>query len=378
MRRSALGIPSAPTQSVRRIGLAMRSKTALQGTLLFCALGGAVALLLSTAVLFAIKPEVLSSVNAVPAHLAGTFHTTLAYQVLSDGSAYVFDRRQHTVYRIDAARTKVTPLVQIGAEAGNLFQPSAFESMPTGNFVVADAPRNKERIQVFQSDGLRISGFELTGGALPRVTIENVVLNGIGSLCFTGQTILVNRPETGGLITEYDLYGAAQRTIGGLRATGHEADAALHLAFNTGVPLAVPASAGGGFYFVFLSGEPRFQRYDVKGTLLYERRIEGRELDPFIARQPARWPRRTVGDTEIPLVSPTVRTARVDSMGRLWISLMVPFTYVYDADGDKIASVQFRAAGVIAPTSLHFPDASRVLITPGLYEFSLAGRKVGG
>src|SRR5688572_2528186 len=316
------------------------------GTLLFCALGGTVALLLSTAVLFAIKPEVLSSVNAVPAHLAGTFHTTLAYQVLSDGSAYVFDRRQHTVYRIDAARTKVTPLVQIGAEAGNLFQPSAFESMPTGNFVVADAPRNKERIQVFQSDGLRISGFELTGGALPRVTIENVVLNGIGSLCFTGQTILVNRPETGGLITEYDLYGAAQRTIGRLRATGHETDAALHLAFNTGVPLAVPASAGGGFYFVFLSGEPVFQRYDAKGVLLYERRIQGRELDPFIARQPTQWPRRTVGDTEIPLVSPTVRTARVDPMGRLWVSLMVPFTYVYDGDGDKIASVQFRAAGV--------------------------------
>lgn len=341
------------------------------GTLLFSALGGAAALVLSTAVLFAIKPEVLASVNAVPPHVTGTFHTTLAYQVVSDGSAYVFDRRQHTVYRIDAARTKATPLVMIGAEPGNLFQPSAFESVPTGNFVVADAPRNKERIQVFQSDGLRISGFELTGGALPRVTIENVVLNGIGSLCFTGQTILVNRPETGGLITEYDIYGRALRTIGRLRATGHEDDPALHLAFNTGVPLAVPAGIGGGFFFVFLSGEPRFQRYDEKGTLLYERRIQGRELDPFLARQPTRWPRRTIGDTEIPLVAPTVRTARVDPGGRLWISLMVPFTYVYDADGDKIGAAQFRAAGVIAPTSLYFSADSRVFVTPGLYEFQM-------
>jgi hypothetical protein len=331
----------------------------------------AAALLLSTAVLFALKPEVLPSINAAPAHIAGTFNTPLAYQVLFDGSAYVFDRRQHTVYRIDAARTKATPLVQIGAEPGNLLMPTAFESMPTGNFVVADAPRNKERIQVFQSDGLRISGFELTGGALPRVTIDNVVLNGIGSLCFTGNTILLNRPETGGLITEYDLYGTAQRTIGRLRATGHEADPALHLAFNSGVPLAVPEGVGGGFYFVFLSGEPLFQRYDEKGALLYERRIQGRELDPFIARQPTQWPRRTIGGTEIPLVSPTVRTARVDPMGRLWISLIVPYTYVYDFEGDKIGAVQFRAAGIVAPSSLYFATGWRVFVTPGLYEFHM-------
>jgi hypothetical protein len=334
-------------------------------------LTSAAALLLSTAALLALKPDVLPSLNAVPAHIAGTFTAPLAYQVLLDGSAYVFDRRQHTVYRIDAARTKATPIVQIGFEEGRLLQPTAFESMPTGNFVVADAPRNKERIQVFQSDGLRISGFELTGGALPRVTIENVVLNGIGSLCFTGQTILLNRPETGGLITEYDIYGRAQRTIGRLRATGHEADPALHLAFNTGVPLAIPQGIGGGFYFVFLSGVPVFQRYDEKGTLLYERRIQGRELDPFMARQPTQWPRRTIGDTEIPLVSPTVRTARVDPAGKLWISLVVPFTYVYDLDGDKIGAVQFRAAGIISPTSLFFGTGGRVFATPGLYEFDM-------
>jgi hypothetical protein len=373
MRRSALGIPSASTQSARRIGLAMRSKTALQGIgiSLFCALGGAFALLLSTAVLLAFKAEVLPSVNAVPPHVAGTFSTPLAYQMLLDGTSYVFDRRQHTVYRLDAARTKATPLVMIGAEQGRLLQPTAFESMPTGNFVVADAPRNKERIQVFQSDGQRISGFELTGGALARVTIDNVVLNGIGSLCFTGETILLNRPETGGLITEYDIYGKALRTIGFLRATGQEADPALHLAFNSGVPLAIPRGLGGGFYVVFLSGEPLFQRYDDKGTLLYSRRIQGRELDRLIAQQPTRWPRRTIAGNEIPMVAPIVRTARVDPSGQLWVSLVVPYTYVYDLDGDKIGSVQFRAAGMISPTSLSFGTDWRVFVTPGLYEFHM-------
>ena len=182
---------------------------------------------------------------------------------------------------------------------------------------------------------------------------------------------LTSRPETGGLITEYDLYGRALRTIGRLRATGHEADPALHIAFNSGVPLAIPEKAGGGFYFVFQSGAPVFQRYDASGTLLYERRIQGRELDTLIAQQPSKWPRRTIGDNEIPLVTPTVRTARVDPDGRLWVSLAVPYTYVYDLDGDKIRTVQFRAAGLIAPTSFHFPSASRVLVTPGLYEFQI-------
>jgi len=338
-----------------------------------------ITLTLAASALLAWPADVLSSVNAVPAHIAGAFNTPIAFQMQADGTTYVFDRREHTVYRIDAAQAKAAPIVQVGAEAGRLLQPSAFDSAPDGSFVVADAPRNKERIQVFYRDGFRVAGFELTGGALPRITMGNLVLNGIGSLCYTGRTILISRPETGGLITEYDLYGRALRTIGRLRTTGHEGDPALHLAFNSGVPLAIPEKAGstgtnaggGGFYFVFQSGAPVFQRYDEKGTLLYERRIQGRELDTLLAQQPSQWPRRTIGDNEVPLVTPTIRTARVDPEGRLWVSLAVPFTYVYDLDGDKIRTVQFRAAGLIAPASFHFPDSSRVLVTPGLYEFAV-------
>ncbi len=313
--------------------------------------------------LLAWPADVLPSVNAVPAHIAGAFNTPLAYQMQPDGTSYVFDRRDHTVYRIDAARTKAAAIVQIGAEAGRLLQPSAFDSAEDGSFVVADAPRNKERIQVFYRDGFRVGGFELTGGTLPRITLDSLVLNGIGSLCYTGRTILISRPETGGLITEYDLYGRALRTIGRLRATGHEADPALHIAFNSGVPLAIPAkagaangAAGGGFYFVFQSGAPVFQRYSENGTLLYERRIQGRELDTLLAQQPSKWPRRTIGDNEVPLVTPTVRTARVDPEGRLWVSLAVPYTYVYDLDGDKIRTVQFRAAGVDCADQLPLPE----------------------
>ena len=48
---------------------------------------------------------------------------------------------------------------------------------------------------------------------------------------------------------------------------------------------------------------------------------------------------------------------------------MVPVTYVYDGDGEKVRTVQFRGAGVVAPSSLSFTAAGRLLITPGCYQF---------
>ena len=49
-----------------------------------------------------------------------------------------------------------------------------------------------------------------------------------------------------------------------------------------------------------------------------------------------------------------MRTAGLDREGNLWISLAVPYTYVYDPVGDKRRVVQFRAAGLLAPASLFF------------------------
>jgi hypothetical protein len=156
------------------------------------------------------------------------------------------------------------------------------------------------------------------------------------------------------------------RTVGQLRPTGHENDRQLHLALNSGLPL--PA-ADGGLWFAFQTGKPILRRYDRGGRLLFERHVEGREIDEFVERLPTEWPTRRTGEGESPLVSPTIRTAAVDRQGRVWISFVVPFTYVYDADGVKVRTVQFRAAGIVAPNSLFFGARDRVLVTPGLYEF---------
>ena len=152
-----------------------------------------------------------------------------------------------------------------------------------------------------------------------------------------------------------------------LRRTEHEEDAELHLALNSGIPLVDPK---GGFFFVFQTGEPLLRKYDRAGTLIFERHIQGREIDDFVGKLPNTWPRRQTSDGELPVVRPTVRSAAVDATGSLWVAFTVPYTYVFDADGDRIRAVQFRGAGTIVPNSLFFGKKGRLLVTPGLYEFA--------
>jgi hypothetical protein len=47
---------------------------------------------------------------------------------------------------------------------------------------------------------------------------------------------------------------------------------------------------------------------------------------------------------------------------------VVPYTYVYDAAGEKTRTVQFRGAGIMSPDSLFF-DRGELLVTPGCYIF---------
>ena len=132
---------------------------------------------------------------------------------------------------------------------------------PNGTFVVADAPNGRERIQIFTPAGFRAGGF-CCPAEKQRVSLDNLVLNGIGSLQYTGTSILMSQPETGALITEYTLQGGANRLIGTLRKTGSRERRRLHLALNSGIPLVDP---DGGFFFVFQTGVPVFQKYDRRG-----------------------------------------------------------------------------------------------------------------
>ncbi len=314
-----------------------------------------------------IEVETLAPLAALPAHIAGSFQDLTACQQTAAGDYFVFDRRAHAVYAVPRGAERAQKLIEIGAEPGRVLEPTAFRLGGEGTFVVADAPRGTPRIQIFTTSGSTLGGFFLQARSVPRVTIKNLVLSGVSSVEYTGRTILLSLPELGGLITEYATYGQAIRTFGELRPTGQEADHDVHLALNSGLVISHPA---GGFYFVFLSGVPQFRRYDAEGRLLFERHIEGRELDHFVQNLPTTWKRHRTDAGEIPLVLPTVYTAAADAAGNLWVSLAVGVTYIYDTAGDKRRAVQFEAARPLLPTGLWFTRTGRVLVTPGCYAFA--------
>jgi hypothetical protein len=79
--------------------------------------------------------------------------------------------------------------------------------------------------------------------------------------------------------------------------------------------------------------------------------------------------RRTEDRNVLPVVRPAIRTAGVDREGKLWVALTSSFTYVYDTDGDKRRTVQFKGADTLNPNSLFFTKDGRILVTPGCYEF---------
>ncbi len=310
--------------------------------------------------------ETLRAVGGLPPHVAGAFEEPIAFRQASNGVYLVFDRRAHAVHLVDADGGGTRRVVDIGQEEGRIIQPSGFHSTPDGSFVVADMPRGQQRIQLFSSTGSRLGGFFLPGRPAARVTIDNMVLNGVGSVQHTGATLLVSHPESGALFTEYAFSGHPVRHVGQSRERRPDHEPDLHAALNAGFPLVDP---NGGYYFVFITGQPMFRKYDAHGQLVFERYIQGRELDQYLATQPTRWPSRRVEDREVPFVVPVIRAAAVDPQGRLWISLSVPYTYVYDSDGEKVRTVQFRAAGIVSPTSLYFSYTGRLLVTPGCYEF---------
>ncbi len=178
-----------------------------------------------------------------------------------------------------------------------------------------------------------------------------------------GRSVFVSLPESGALISEFTVSGEAVRAIGVPRATGFENDPDIHFALNAGIPLVAPE---GGFYFVFQAGRPMVRKLDEAGAVVFERHVEGREIDGVLNALPTTWPRRQVGDRLLPLVPQLVRAAAVDASGSLWVSLAhVPVTYVYDAQGDRTRVVQFRGAGVIEPSGLFFAADGHLLVAPG-------------
>lgn len=309
--------------------------------------------------------DALKPVYAVPAHVIAQMQEPIAVTATPDGDLLILDRRAHALYRVDRNGRNLRRYGQIGYEPGNLLRPSMISMGKDDIFALMDAPSGVQRIQWMATSGLHIGQFYLPAQGTPNAIVGDQVITGAGAMAFTGQTFLVNEPAWGSLMAEMDTTGRVVRHIGLLRATGQERDTDLHLALNAGLPVVDPT---GGYYFVFQTGLPMFRKYDARGVLLYERHIEGPDLDPLIQTLPNQWLRRPADAKPFP--QPLIRTAAADAKGRLWIAARTGFTHVFD-QGQKVRTVVFEGVRALQPTSFFFTRTGRLLVGPEGYEFDV-------
>ncbi len=131
------------------------------------------------------RVQTLSAGGGLAPEICGQYREPLAFQATAAGVYYVFDRRGHSVHSVDPAGKASRTVVTIGGETGRVIEPTAFSLAPNGNFVVADAPNGRERLQVFDFAGTWITGFTLPGRAESRVSIGGLSLNGVGTWRFS-------------------------------------------------------------------------------------------------------------------------------------------------------------------------------------------------
>ena len=127
----------------------------------------------------------------------------------------------------------------------------------------------------------------------------------------------------------------------------------------------------GGFYFVFLAGVPQFRKYDAAGQLLFERHIEGAELDRFVQALPTTWPRRKTDDGEMPIV-PAVGARGGRRCGRQPVDLDRTCRHLrLRPRGDKTAHRAVPRRRDRLPDGLSFTPKGRLLVAPGCYAFDV-------
>ena len=140
--------------------------------------------------------------------------------------------------------------------------------------------RDRGRVQFFMASGSRLAGFSLPGREVPRVTFDGArdQRSRLASSTTGGRSSSAS-PRAARSSTELGIDGVSARAFGELRATGYETDRDLHIALNSGLVVLNPE---GGFYYVFVAGVPAFRKYDAAGVMIFERHIEGAELDDYM------------------------------------------------------------------------------------------------
>ena len=163
-----------------------------------------------------------------------------------------------------------------------------------------------------------------------RVALGTLSLTASARWRSTASSMLMSQPETGSLITEYGLPARRpnHRAVPPDRARRRSRAAPGHERGHSG------RRSERRLLFRLHGRGADVSQYDAKGGLVFERVIQGREVDPWW-RRPKRWPGRAA--TRVAAGAAGRPNRRGGRSGRLWISFVQPITYVFDAGGEKSA-----------------------------------------
>jgi DNA-binding beta-propeller fold protein YncE len=267
-----------------------------------------------------------------------------------DGLYVVSERSRNSVLVIDGQLSVRKVIGGIGSGPGRLFRPGHLNVASDGVIYVQDG--GNERIQSFDFDGHFLGGFQTT--------------QYMGFAAGAGGEVYLGQPERGALVTVYSRDGRVLRSFGKTKTLSEvygteqaARDEQFRNAINR-VHLTVDAD---GSVLVNFALAPILQKYTRQGELVFERRLEGPEVDALTQEVLSEFggqhlvmsldgfPERLMSLEAVALPGGEINVVLIDGS-----------IYVADAEGRKVGIVRPRARQKFTPEMTGVSPAGELML----------------
>lgn len=280
------------------------------------------------------------------------------YDVASHKDLYVVsDRTRNSLLVINERSEIVREIAGIGSAPSRLFRPGYLDVASDGAIYVQDG--GNERVQSFDLDGRYLGGFATTPFT--------------GFAAGAGGEVFLGQPETGRLVTVYSRDGKALRSFGSLKKLSEvygpdfaQDDEKWRNAINR-VKLSVEPD---GNLLVSFMLAPYIQKYTREGELIFERRLEGPEIERLAQSvlSPEGGGNLTVSTDGFPEHVMSLEAVSLPG-GEINVVLTDGSVYVADAEGRRLRVLRPRAEGRFTPEMIGRSPAGETVVV------GLAGRE---